>query len=92
MLAGASAETARAQYVPYGPFDAYPNSQLREGPGFKVLGDGLVIHPGIATELGYDSNMLMPARRAARGCCGCARMWIWRHGLRSGWMSTRASF
>ncbi len=67
LLASASVPSARAQYVPYGPFEVYPNSQLREGPGFKVLGDGLVIHPGIATELGYDSNMLMSAQAGGAG-------------------------
>lgn len=61
------AASARAQYVPYGPFEVYPSMQLREGPGFKVLGDGLVIHPGLAAELGYDSNVLMAAQAGGAG-------------------------
>jgi len=67
LLLGAVTQTAHAQYVPYGPFEVYPGTQLREGPGFKVLGDGLVIHPGIATELGYDSNMLMSSQAGGAG-------------------------
>jgi len=67
LLLGAASSPARAQYVPYGPFEVYPSMQLREGPGFKVLGDGLVIHPGIATELGYDSNMLMASQAGGAG-------------------------
>jgi hypothetical protein len=55
----ASPGEARAQYVSYGPFETYSPTLFREGPGFKVLGDGLVLHPGLATELGYDSNVLM---------------------------------
>ena len=69
-----------------------PNSQLREGPGFKVLGDGLVIHPGIATELGYDSNMLMSAQAGRAGFCGCGPTSTLRRDRRSGSMSIRASF
>lgn len=53
------AAPARAQYVDYGPFEVYPTTLYREGPGFKVLGDGLVLHPGFSAELGYDSNVLM---------------------------------
>jgi hypothetical protein len=59
--------TAAAQYVPYGPFDVYSPTLFREGPGFKVLGDGLVIHPGFDAEIGYDSNILMNAGSSGAG-------------------------
>ncbi|MFO0574012.1 MAG: hypothetical protein U1A78_08445 [Polyangia bacterium] len=64
---------AAAQAVPYsptvayGPFEIYPSTLWREGPGFKVLRDGLVLHPGIAADLGYDSNVLMQAQSVAAG-------------------------
>lgn len=59
--------SAWAQYVPYGPFEVYPAMQHREGPGFKFFSDGLVVHPGLAAELGYDSNMLMAAQAGQAG-------------------------
>ena len=53
------ANSARAQdNTTYGPFDPYNWNVYNEGPGIK-LGEGLVFHPGLATELGYDSNVLL---------------------------------
>ena len=66
------ATPAHAQYVAYGPFETYTPTIFREGPGFKVLGDGLVLHPGLSTELGYDSNPLMTGD--ARGGAGVLRL------------------
>lgn len=60
-------QTAHAQYVNYGPMEVYPTTIFREGPGIKVLGDGLVLHPGIAAELGYDSNPLMRSQSIGAG-------------------------
>lgn len=62
-----SAGAAQAQQVPYGPFEAYPTLVFREGPGFRVLGDGLVLHPGLSAELGYDSNVLMSSVSGGAG-------------------------
>jgi hypothetical protein len=61
------AHWARAQYVPYGPFEVYPSQVYREGPGFKLWHDGLVLHPGILAELGYDSNVLMASKSGQAG-------------------------
>jgi len=58
---------AQAQYVPYGPFEVYPGQVFREGPGFRVFRDGLVLHPGVAAELGYDSNPLLASKSAHSG-------------------------
>lgn len=58
---------ATAQYVPYGPFEVYPGQTFKEGPGFKVFGDGLVLHPGVSSELGYDSNVMMSATSSHAG-------------------------
>lgn len=59
--------SAEAQYVPYGLFEVYPGQVFREGPGFRVLRDGLVLHPGIAAELGYDSNPLLASKSSHSG-------------------------
>lgn len=67
LLALAYSTPAAAQYVTYGPFEVYPTTLWREGPGFKVLNDGLVLHPGIAAELGYDSNVLMRGQGSGAG-------------------------
>lgn len=64
---GAKPAPVHAQYVPYGPFEAYTPTLFREGPGFKVLGDGLVLHPGLSTELGYDSNALLSGTPGGAG-------------------------
>ena len=66
------AAPAAAQYVAYGPFEVYTPTLFREGPGFKVLGDGLVLHPGLSTELGFDSNALMTSN--AGGGAGVLRL------------------
>lgn len=69
LLAGllcANSRPAQAQYVPYGPFEVYPGQIFREGPGFRIS-DGLVIHPGIQADLGYDSNVLMSSRSGQAG-------------------------
>lgn len=58
---------AHAQYVAYGPFETYSPTLFREGPGFKVLGDGLVLHPGLSAELGYDSNALLAGSAGGAG-------------------------
>jgi len=58
---------AMAQYVSYGPFEVYPSQIYREGPGFRLWHDGLVLHPGIQTELGYDSNVLMSSLSGQAG-------------------------
>ncbi len=58
---------AKAQYKSYGPFEVYPNQIYREGPGFRLWHDGLVLHPGIQTELGYDSNVLMSSLSSKAG-------------------------
>lgn len=58
---------AHGQYVPYGPLEVYPGHLFREGPGFRVWGDGLVLHPGIAADLGYDSNPLLASKSAHSG-------------------------
>lgn len=62
----ADSGTAQAQYVPYGPFEVYPGQVFREGPGFRI-GEGLVIHPGLQADLGYDSNVLMSSRAGQAG-------------------------
>ncbi len=59
-------DAARAQYVAYGPFEVYTPTVFREGPGFKI-GDGLVLHPGLSTELGYDSNALWAGAAGGAG-------------------------
>ena len=66
LLLGSSGPAA-AQYVTYGPFEVYPTTLWREGPGFKVARDGLVLHPGLAAELGYDSNVLMIGQGTGAG-------------------------
>ena len=53
------ANSARAQSNAYGPFDPYNWNVYNEGPGIKFGHDGLVFHPGLSTELGYDSNVLL---------------------------------
>lgn len=65
-VAGAQGR-AEAQYVPYGPFEVYPGQVFREGPGFRVLRDGLVLHPGVSAELGYDSNPLLASKSSHSG-------------------------
>ena len=66
-LLALAAGPARAQYVTYGPFEVYPGQVFREGPGIRVLRDGLVLHPGVAAELGYDSNPLLASKSAHSG-------------------------
>jgi hypothetical protein len=63
----AGGRSAEAQYVAYGPFEVYPTQLYREGPGFRVLGDGLVLHPGLQADLGYDSNVLMSSQAGQAG-------------------------
>ena len=65
-LLAAGAGTAAAQSNQNGPFDPYSWNVYNEGPGIK-LGDGLVFHPGLATELGYDSNVLLNNTPAGAG-------------------------
>lgn len=35
----------------------YSESVYNEGPGFRLGSSGLVLHPGLAAEFGYDSNV-----------------------------------
>jgi hypothetical protein len=73
LCAALQATPAAAQVAPYspavsyGPFEIYPSTLWREGPGFKVLRDGLVLHPGFAADLGYDSNVLMLGQGGGAG-------------------------
>mgnify|MGYP006992421068 CR=1 FL=1 len=67
LLALGAPAPARAQYVAYGPFEVYTPTVFREGPGFKI-GEGLVLHPGLSTELGYDSNALWAGAAGGAGC------------------------
>lgn len=53
------APPALAQSIQYGPFTPYGESLYTEGPGIKLGSSGLVFHPGVAAELGYDSNVLL---------------------------------
>jgi hypothetical protein len=51
---------ARAQNQAASPYDA---TVYREGPGFRLGEAPLVIHPGLAVEAGYDSNVFyLPSR------------------------------
>ncbi|MCS6912403.1 MAG: hypothetical protein RMK29_07770 [Myxococcales bacterium] len=61
------ANPAHAQGNQYGPYDPYVWSVYNEGPGIKFFHDGLVFHPGLSTELGYDSNVLLATPAADAG-------------------------
>lgn len=54
VAATVAAVPARAQVQYWTP---YSTSVYREGPGFKLGNAALVLHPGVALDAGYDSNV-----------------------------------
>ena len=51
----------------YGPPEVYPGQVFREGPGIRVLRDGLVLHPGVAAELGWRQQPALASKSAHSG-------------------------
>src|SRR4051812_6242343 len=58
--------TARALFCACALLAAAPCPARAEGPGF-LLGGRIVVHPGLATELRYDSNIFFTNARVGGG-------------------------